>query len=363
VAGSWTGDTLAALLSRLIAQLGRPAAYLKDGGGDLRKAVAFLEEQGLGSPCIDDMSHAVATMLKRTYHHHPAFETFVSACGRVSGNLKHTLLACLAPPKVRTKARFMNVHRLFTWADRVLRLSPRGGAKTGSPLAKLRACLDQLPACKALITRFHGDASGLLACQKLVKMQGLSHATLAQCEPLLDTRPSAAVRQECRAYLAYQLETATPLGLDHLGLPISSDALESLFGVAKRHGRGETQDAGRIALRLPAFGGVPTRAEAQQVLEVSVARQQEFTGQVTSLTKQRREVLGHPERLASLSLTQGDMPMELMPSPKNRSNYQEIINISNGYRKRCGPQITGLDEPLLFENAAPPGIRETALTS
>jgi len=363
VADSWTGDTIAALLSRLIAQLGRPAAYLKDGGGDLRKAVAFLEEQGLGSPCIDDMSHAVATMLKRYYQNHPAFETFVSACGRVSGNLKHTLLACLAPPKVRTKARFMNVHRLFTWADRVLHLSPRGGAKTGSTLAKLRACLDQLPACKALITRFHGDASGLLACQQIVKMQGLSHATLAQCEPLLDTMPSAAVRQECRAYLAYQLETATTLGLDHLGLPISSDAIESLFGVAKRHGIGETQDAGRIALRLPAFCGVPTRAEAQQVLEVSVARQQAFTGQVTSLTKQRREVLGHPERLESLSLTQGDMPVELIPSPKNRSNYQEIINISNGYRKLCGPQITGLDEPLLFENAAPPGIRETALTS
>jgi hypothetical protein len=363
VADSWTGETIADLLRRLIAQLGRPAAYLKDGGGDLRKAVALLEEEGLASPCIDDISHAVAAMLKRYYHDHPAFETFVSACGRVSGHLKHTILACLVPPKVRTKARFMNVHCLFTWADRVLHLSPSGGAKTGSTLAKLRACLDQLPACKALITRFRGDASGLLACQQIVKMQGLSHATLAQCEPLLATMPSAALRRECRAYLVYQLETATTLGLDHIGLPISSDAIESLFGVAKRHGVGETQDASRMALRLPAFCGVPTREEAQQVLEVSVARQHEFTGQVTSLTKQRREVLGHPERLESLRLTPGDMRMELIPHPKNRSNYQEVVNISNGYRTLYGPQITGLDEPLLIENATPPGIREMALTS
>jgi hypothetical protein len=71
-------------------------------------------------------------MLKRVYQDHPAFATFVSACGRVSGKLKHTILACLAPPTVRTKARFMNVHRLFTWADRVLKLSPAGGAKSGS---------------------------------------------------------------------------------------------------------------------------------------------------------------------------------------------------------------------------------------
>jgi hypothetical protein len=120
------------MLGRLIAVMGRPTAYLKDGGGDLHKAVALLGEHGLASPCIDDISHAVAGMLKRSYHTHPTFEPFLSACGRVSGTLTHTILACLAPPKVRTKARFMHVHRLFTWADRVLKLSPSGAAKAGS---------------------------------------------------------------------------------------------------------------------------------------------------------------------------------------------------------------------------------------
>jgi hypothetical protein len=132
VADSWTGDTIAELLGRLIARVGRPAAYLKDAGSELHKAVALLDDKGLASPCIDDISHAAAGMLKRYYQHHPAFESFVAACGRVSGKLKQTLLACLVPPSVRTKARFMHVHRLFTWADRVLKLSPPGGAKRGS---------------------------------------------------------------------------------------------------------------------------------------------------------------------------------------------------------------------------------------
>jgi hypothetical protein len=99
VADCWTGATIAELLGRLIAVMGRPAAYLKDGGGDLHKAVAVLGEQALASPCIDDISHAVAGMLKRSYQAHPAFDPFLSACGRVSGKLKHTLLACLAPPQ------------------------------------------------------------------------------------------------------------------------------------------------------------------------------------------------------------------------------------------------------------------------
>src|SRR5207245_8549706 len=199
--------------------------------------------------------------------------------------------------------------------------SPAGGGKQGSVLAKLRACLDQLPACKALIKRFRTDAHGLLECQKILKMQGLSHDTRAQCEPLIATMSSCALRQEFRAYLDFELETATTLGLDHIGVPISSDAIESLFGVAKRHGVGETPDANRMALRLPALCGVPTREEAEQVLDVRVVRQREVTGQVISLTQQRREVLGHPERLESLSLEQATPHVELIPRPKNRSNY------------------------------------------
>ena len=87
--------------------------------------------------------------------------------------------------------------------------------------------------------------------------------------------PTAAIGQEFRAYLTYQLGIATTLGLAHVGVPISSDAIESLFGVGKRHGVGETPDAARIALRLPAFCGRPTREEAEHVLGVSVARQHE----------------------------------------------------------------------------------------
>src|SRR5882672_11483901 len=97
VADAWTGDTIAEWLGRLIAPMGRPVAYLKDGGGDLHKAVALLGDKGLSSPCLDDIAHAVAGMLKRLYQAHPTFATFLSACGRVSGKLKHTILACLVP--------------------------------------------------------------------------------------------------------------------------------------------------------------------------------------------------------------------------------------------------------------------------
>ena len=363
VGDSWTGETIAELLKRLIAQMGRPAAYLKDGGSDLHKAAALLEDDGLGSPCLDDISHAAAGMLKRTYQSHPAFERFVSACGRASGKLKHTLLACLVPPTVRTKARFMHVHRLVTWADRVLQLSPPGGAPRGSMLAKLRDALDGLPDCKALIKRFQGDAGGLLACQAMLKTRGLGKATVAECEARIDAMPTAAIRQEFRAYLHYQLETAKALGLDQVGLPISSDTIESLFGVGKRHGVGEISDATRIALRLPALCGTPTREEAEQVLGISVARQHEFTEAMTSLTQQRREVLSHAAGLESLRREPHSPHWELIPSPKKREINEVSIHIKTIYENNDGTPLVPQDESMIIENTGPPVCERIALTS
>ena len=362
VAESWTGEAIADLLDRLIAQMGRPAAYLKDGGSDLHKATDLLAARGLGSPCIDDISHAAAGMLKHDYQHHPAFEQFLSACGCVSGKLKQTILACLAPPTVRTKARFMHVHRLVTWADRLLKLSPAGRAKDGSIFARLRVCFDKLPACKDLIKRFRADAQGLLECQKILKTKGLSHGTLAQCKPLISEMPSVLLRLEFEAYLEYQLATAKTLGLDHIGLPISSDAIESLFGVAKRHGVGQTQDAARMALRLPALCGAPTREEAEQVLGISVARQHKIMGQCISLTKQRREVLGHRKELESLGRSQGEAHVELLPSPKNRSNHAAIVNLATGCADQQGPHLVPQQTSCIIENVGPPDMREAALT-
>ena len=337
VSPSWTGERLAELLERVIAVVGRPAAYLKDGGSELKKATDVLSERGLGSPVIDDISHAVANMLKRRYEKHPQFSTFLSACGQVSGRLKHTVLACLTPPKVQTQSRFMNLHRLVRWADRVLGLLPAGRAKAGSVLAQLRTCLDDLPACRTLIRQFRDDAVALLACQKILKTRGLSHDTLTACEPLLDTMASVRVRQAFSRYLHHQLETAKRLGLDDAGLPLSSDPIESLFGLTKQHGVGPVKDANRMALRIPALCGLPTPEEAQQVLEITVAQPQALTDGVSSLTKQRRQMRTDPHHLEQLGNGRDQGNVELIPPGKDRSDQSNVIYLPNGYKEVEGP--------------------------
>lgn len=325
VATSWTGEAVAALLKRLIGVMGRPAGYLKDGGRELQKANRLMCEVGLGSPSIDDISHYSANLLKREYIDHPMFETFLSACGRFSGKVKQTILACLAPPKVGTRARFMNLHRLVAWADRLLKLSPVGRAKKGSVLARLRECLNELPSCRPLIRRFLGDARSLLKCQEILKTEGLSHNTMVKCKPFIEAIPTAAVRNDFAAFLHEQLEIAEKLGLDEIGLPISSDVIESLFGKAKQHGVGEIKDADRIAVRIPSMCGIPTLEEAEQVLGISVAEQKGFTDSISSLTRQRRQILNDPtpNRIESLREAQNSAHIELIPGAENRAKFDK----------------------------------------
>lgn len=339
VAGSWTGEAIAAFLRQVMAVVGQPAAFLKDGGTDLAKAARLLEADGLSTPSIADLSHRMANLLKHAYGTHPLFETFLSACGKASQKLKQTVLACLAPPKVSTKARFMNLHRLVGWADRLLKHSPSGRAAKGSLLARLRESLDQLPACKGFLRGFLRDATALLDCQKLLKTKGLSYETARECQVLIEAiPPSSPVRIGFTNWVDEQLQVAEALGVAKTGLPISSDAIESLFGVAKNHGAGQPQDAHRLAVLLPALCGPVTEAEAQWVLEVSVAEQEELLSSFSSLTRQRRDILPNPGSLETLASSESSQHFELIPRAENRSKNVVFLNDIKELRKNEWPQ-------------------------
>jgi hypothetical protein len=188
----------------------------------------------------------------------------------------------------------MNLHRLVTWARRVLEFSPVGRAKEGSIVSSLRTSLDQLPQCRTFIARFHRDAVPLLVCQKILKTKGLNGETQRECFDIVAVLPEGSrVRRGFVEWMAKQMTVATHLGMGRTGLPVSSDPIESLFAVAKQHGVTEMKDANQIARHVPALCGRISREDAERVAKVTVAEQLKAFGGVVSLTKQRRRIL-HP---------------------------------------------------------------------
>ena len=120
-------------------------------------------------------------------------------------------------------------------------------------------------------------------------------------------------------------------------MPISSDPIESRFGLTKQHGTGPLKDANRMALRMPALCGLPTEQEAQQVLALSVAQQHTLTAGLSSFTQQRRQMRGNPHHLEQLGHGRDQGNVELIPPGKDRSDRFDIIYLPNGYKEVEGP--------------------------
>ena len=115
--------------------------------------------KGWRALAIDDISHAVAGMLKRRYQDHPTFcDLCVGLWSGLGQAQAHDSGVFGAAHRAHQSALYECaplVHLGRSGAQALARLAvPRAG----STLAKLRACLDALPACKALIKRFRADA-------------------------------------------------------------------------------------------------------------------------------------------------------------------------------------------------------------
>lgn len=332
VSVTWTGESVAEFLMKTINAIGAPLAIVKDGGTDLAKAVKILVERGIALPTVDDVSHFFANLLKREYGTHPMLTRFLSACGNASKKLKQSLLACLVPPKISIKARFMNLRRLVDWADKILKHSPKGRAAKGSMLEKLRKSLDKLPECKPFIKRFLRDASALDDVQKILKSRGLSRETAEESKAVLEEALPAdsSVKIGALNWIDKHLVIAEELGLADAGTPTTSDSIESLFGIAKVRGTGPVKDANRVAARLPAFcGPPPTMEDAEAALKISVKERERVLESGPSLIKQRREVLPNPGALESLTPGRPVIGLSLIPGSKNRQKNEENTIVSD----------------------------------
>mgnify|MGYP006294082099 CR=1 FL=1 len=321
-AASWTGQSIADFLWKAIQSLGRPVAFLKDGGTDLIKAMDILKQQGCPIPCIEDVSHFVANLLKHEYGGDPLLERFLSACGKASQKLKQTVLACLAPPRTPSKARFMNLHRLVSWADQILRHSPAGRAPKGSLLEKLRKALGEVKSCRPFIRRFLRDAEALLACEKVLKTEGLTEKTIERCCSILQSLPqNSPVCKGFVAWMSRQSQVAQELGLIRPGLVTSSDCIESVFQLGKSLGAGEIKDAHRIGCHIPAMCGTVTPDEIPRIMQVSGAHTAEVLGKQASLMGLRRRILPNPGTLEELLATRSDGNIELIAGAEKCARY------------------------------------------
>jgi hypothetical protein len=107
-------------LERKAAELGAPVAILTDEGHDLLGGVQRFCQSHPETTRFSDITHYGARLLKRRLEKNDRWKDFCRRVGQTKFQTAQTELAFLTPPAQRSKARFMNLGPLLSWAGTTL---------------------------------------------------------------------------------------------------------------------------------------------------------------------------------------------------------------------------------------------------
>jgi hypothetical protein len=107
---------------------------VSDQGNNLKRAIKLL-----GVPHIPDISHAVATCLKKTFKELQAYKDFSASVSLIKAKLGLCEYSFLRPPKQRTKSRFMNQEKIVNWAQIILKRWDRIPSTAQEKLVPIKA--------------------------------------------------------------------------------------------------------------------------------------------------------------------------------------------------------------------------------
>lgn len=121
------GDTIKARLEATSQRVGSPVQIVSDHGNDIKKGISeYLKGQTTGVIHTYDITHASACCLKQQLKDDKSFALFLSQMNQCRQQLQQTPLAFLMPPSQRTKARYFNLDKPLTWAQRALHYYHQG---------------------------------------------------------------------------------------------------------------------------------------------------------------------------------------------------------------------------------------------
>lgn len=100
-------------------KVGKVAMVCADDGPDIRGGInLFCKKYNVGR--VFDITHKIATFLKKILGKDPEWQAFFSSVAEVKKRLQQTQAAHLVPPNQRTKSRFLNIEILVHWSVDVI---------------------------------------------------------------------------------------------------------------------------------------------------------------------------------------------------------------------------------------------------
>lgn len=217
-----------------------PRAILCDQGSDLIKGVVDYREAHPQTSLTHDIAHRTANEMKRELEADARWKQFSVATGAARQRLTMTPLAHLSPPKLRSKARYMNLEKLLAWGGAALRYldAPQPVDGVLPDAVVLREKLGWLTEYRAALAAWGAAMEVVTATLTYIRNAGYHRQAAAELGPQLCALysamgPSAIAQRVAERLLAFvRAQSARAQPAERL--PASSECLESLIGKGKR---------------------------------------------------------------------------------------------------------------------------------
>lgn len=238
-----TGELMEQQLHELVNRFGTPQQIVSDHGADLTKGIRLLRETFPEIIDTYDISHKLACLLKAELSNDERWQAFLTACAQTRPQLQQTQGSHLMPPEVRVKARYMNLNRQVSWAQRTLtfldapddcKLAERLGLTAEQTRLWVAERLGWVRDFRDDMTLYGAMMLVIQVAQTVVKQDGLRRDCVRRVSLALpsDLPNHPRLRRITDQVNQFLVEESAKLPDDN-GYLGSSDILESLFGKHK----------------------------------------------------------------------------------------------------------------------------------
>jgi hypothetical protein len=232
------GDIVYTQLETAKNKTGIPRAIIGDYGSDIKLGIEKFCGAHNETCYIYDVKHKMASLLKRVLTKDNQWELFINLATKTKQQVQQTALACLAPPKQRSKARYMNTEYLLDWGANALRLlsSPEDEIrKKEFDVVKVIEKLGWVLEFKAELERWNAILSIATTTENFIRKKCIyndADIDLLKEIDLLKLNENPTVNKFKQDVIEYVRNEAAKARLNEK-LPGSSEIIESLFGKQK----------------------------------------------------------------------------------------------------------------------------------
>jgi hypothetical protein len=260
----WKTADVAKAYEKLAEKYGVPMALVVDGAPELRDAAEVLKKQRPDLLVLNDFKHHAANVMKATVGKDEPFTKFTSLVGSTRNAVQQTELAHLRPPSSRPKSRFMNLAAILHWAALILWLldHPEAESRNGITAERFTEKLGWVREYSTEIAIWNECQDVVSAGVTFINEQGLFRgATEALRESMGE--PSSSLATDVKQRLLEFTQASEQLLSEEQRLPISTEILESSFGLYKQLERQHSK--GGFTSLLAAFGSLLRPVTPQSV--------------------------------------------------------------------------------------------------